>query len=114
VFTPTKIKADILFALSLVVVFGFNIPTGISAAIIGSAGLIAALLNLGDSLAEKYDPKLISGFASEVHTLESDVEKVLPELLPVLAALPGKIGQEVAEAIAKIEAEQKNKPEPKA
>ena len=102
-FTPTKIKADILFVLSLIVVFGFNIPTAISAAIVGSAGLIAGLLNLGELLADKYDPKLIPGVLGEMETLESDAEKILPALLPVLEALPGKIGQEVAAAIELVE-----------
>jgi hypothetical protein len=99
VLSPAKIKADILFVLSLVVVFGFNIPTAISVAIVGSAGLIAAALNLGDSLVKKYDPQLISGVTTELHALEGDAEKILPELLPVLESLPGKIGQEVAKAI---------------
>lgn len=108
-FSSTKIKADIVFALSLVVVFGFNIPTAISAAIVGSAGLIAALLNLGDLLAEKYDPKLITDITSEIAKLEKSASDILPLLLPVLNALPGRIGQEVAEAIKKIEAEQ-NRP----
>jgi hypothetical protein len=102
-FTPTKIKADLVFVLSLVVVFGFNIPTAISAAIVGSAGLIAALLNLGELLADKYEPQLLPGVVGEIKALEGDAEKILPALLPVLEALPGKIGQEVAQAIEKIE-----------
>lgn len=102
-FSPTKIKADILFVLALVAVFGFNISSGVSIALVSAAGLIAAALNLGDSLAEKYDPKLITDIASELVKLEHGASSILPLLLPVLDALPGKIGKEVVEAIAKIE-----------
>jgi hypothetical protein len=102
-FTPAKVKADITFLLALAVTFGFNLPTAYGVALIASAGVIAAALTFGDTLLKKYDPTLFSGLASEVHTLESSAEKILPELLPVLDALPGKIGQEIAAAIAKIE-----------
>jgi hypothetical protein len=102
-FTASKIKADLVFVLSLIVVFGFNIPTAISVAIVAAAGLIAAALNLGDALLNKYDPKLVTDLTAELAKLEKDAVGVLPLLLPVLEALPGKIGQEIATAIQDIE-----------
>jgi hypothetical protein len=102
-FTPARIKADLIFIASLVAVFGFNIPTAISVAVVGSAGLIAALLNLGDLLAEKYDPKLITDLAGELAKLEKDAAGVVPLLLPVLNALPGKVGEEVRKAVEAVE-----------
>jgi hypothetical protein len=104
-FTPAKVKADILFIASLVAVFGFNIPAAVSVALIASAGLIAAALNLGDSLIQKYDPQLIADVRRVLASIEKDATGVLPLILPLLESLPGKIGQEVAEAIKKFEAE---------
>ena len=102
-FTPAKIKADLLFIASLVATFGWSLPDSVSVALIASSGLIAAALNLGDLVLEKYAPKLIPGVLGELKTAEGDAEKLVPLLLPVLQELPGKIGQEVREAIEKIE-----------
>lgn len=102
-FTPAKVKADLVFLASLVAVFGFSLPDSVSVALIGAAGLIAAGLNLGDSLLTKYAPTLLPEVMGEVKTLESDVEKFLPLILPVLEELPGKIGAEVKAAIEAIE-----------
>jgi hypothetical protein len=101
--TPAKIKADLVFVASLIAVFGFKLPDSISVALIASAGLIAAGLNLGDALLEKYAPQFLPSVLGEVKTLESDVEKGLPLILPVLEQLPGKIGEEVKQAIEAIE-----------
>jgi len=98
-FTPAKIKADLLFIASLVAVFGFSIPDSISVAIVGAAGLIAAALNLGDSLLQKYAPTLLPSALGEIKTVESDLRKLLPEILPVIEALPGSIGEEVRKAL---------------
>lgn len=102
-FTPAKIKADLVFVASLIAVFGFNIPTSISVVLVASAGLIAAALNLGDTLVTKYDPKLITDITAEIVKLEQSASGFLPLLLPMLDALPGKIGKEIAQAISKIE-----------
>jgi len=102
-FTPAKIKADLVFIASLIAVFGFSLPDSVSVALIASAGLIAAALNLGDSLLQKYAPTILPEVLGEVKTLESDVEKFLPLILPVLEQLPGKIGAEVKAAIEAIE-----------
>lgn len=98
-FTPAKVKADIVFVLALLATFGLNLSTAYGVTLIASAGLIAAAVNLGESLLKKYDPTLLSGFSTELHAVESDASKILPELLPVLEELPGKIGQEVAKAL---------------
>ncbi len=102
-FTPAKIKADLVFAASLIAVFGFSLPDSISVALIGAAGLIAAALNFGDALLEKYAPKLFPSVLNEAKTVESDIEKFLPLILPVLEQLPGKIGEEVKKALEAVE-----------
>jgi hypothetical protein len=102
-FTPAKIKADLVFVASLIAVFGFSLPDSVSVALIASAGLIAAALNLGDSLLEKYAPKVLPEVFGEIKAAEADIAKFLPLVLPVLEELPGKIGVEVKQAIEKIE-----------
>lgn len=102
-FSPAKIKADLIFIASLVAVFGFKLPDSVSVALIGSAGLIAAGLNLGDSLLTKYAPTFLPSVLGEVKKGEADVGQFLPLLLPVLNELPGKIGAEVKTALEAIE-----------
>jgi hypothetical protein len=57
-FTPSKIKADVIFAASLAATFGFSIPDSVSVALIGGAAVITAGLNFGEALIERFDPNL--------------------------------------------------------
>lgn len=98
-FTSAKIKADLVFTASLVAVFGFSIPTAVSAALLASAGLIAAALNFGDALATKLDPNLVKDITAEIVKLEHSASGLAPLILPILNSLPGKIGEEVRKAV---------------
>jgi hypothetical protein len=59
-FTPSKIKADVIFAASLAAASGFNLPNSVSVALISGAAVIAAGLNFGEALIERFDPKLVT------------------------------------------------------
>lgn len=101
--SPAKIKADLVFIASLIAVFGFNIPTAVSVALLASAGLIAAALNFGDALATKLDPNLVKDITAEIVKLEHSASGLVPLILPILNSLPGKIGEEVKKALEQIE-----------
>jgi len=94
-FTPAKIKADVIFAASLAATFGFKLSDSVSIALIGGAALIAAGLNFGEALLERYDPKLLAklegdlaGLGPVFAELKTAIEALKPATLFAPSASP--------------------------
>lgn len=93
-FTPAKVKADIAFIGSLVAVFGWNIPTTVSAVLIGGSALIALGINAAETLAEAHvhiGKRVIEDAAKAL----SEVRAVLPAVNELTRSLPGSVGEEI-------------------
>jgi hypothetical protein len=101
-FTPTQLKGDLAFIASIVAVFGFNIPTSISVALVGSSALICVVLNGAEKLAEAHI-KVGAGLSSTIAKALAEFKSLLPDIQAAVSSLPGKVAKEVAEAIEKIE-----------
>jgi hypothetical protein len=97
-FTPTQLKGDLAFLASLVAVFGFNIPTSVSVALVGSSALICVVLNAAEKLAEAHIHVGVN-LSATIDKALRDFKSLLPDIQAAVSSLPGKVAAEVAKAI---------------
>lgn len=97
-FTPTQLKGDLAFIASLVAVFGFNIPSSISVAIVGSGALICVVLNAAEKLAEAHI-QVGASLSATIAKALADFKSLLPDIQAAVSALPGNVAKEVSKAI---------------
>jgi hypothetical protein len=97
-FTPTQVKADVQFVVSVAIALGFNLPTALGATLIGASALIAVGLNLAEAHIH-----VGSKLAATFEQVSKDIKSVLPAINELVATLPGKIGEEVKRVLELVE-----------
>jgi ABC-type tungstate transport system substrate-binding protein len=93
-FSPAQIKADIVFLLSIVATFGFNLTNVQTAALLGASALIAAVVNFAEAHIH-----VGAAITSAVDRAVTEVKSLTPAINVLLASLPGKIAAEVKAAV---------------
>jgi hypothetical protein len=97
-FSPAQIKADLLFLLSIVATFGFNLTNIQTVALLGASGLIAAIANFAEAHIH-----VGAAITSAVDKAVLEVKSLTPAITDLLTALPGKVAAEVKAAIELVE-----------
>lgn len=97
-FSPTQVKGDIAFAISIAVTLGFNVSNTLTIALLGSSALVCVGLNFAE--AHVHVGKSIT---TTIDSALAEIKGILPAVQALLAALPGTVAAEVAKAIQQIE-----------
>lgn len=97
-FSPNQIKADLLFIISIVATFGFNLTNIQTVALLGASGLIAVAANFAE--AHIHVGAKLSGSIDKVLL---EVRGLLPAINQLVAGLPGQIGAEVKKVLELVE-----------
>jgi hypothetical protein len=93
-FTPTQVKADLIFVFGVVAALGFNLSNTLTVALLGSCSLLAVGLNFAEAHVH-----VGKGLQSTIDKALGDFKGLLPDIQAAVSALPGKVAAEVAKAI---------------
>lgn len=97
-FTPTQVKADLIFLFSVVATLGFNLSNALTVSLLGASALIAVGLNLAEAHIH-----VGAKLSSTVSAAVKEIRSLLPAINELAAALPGQVGAEVKKVLETVE-----------